>query len=330
MPSWFGAGLEYWAALDSSMTGWTAAEMPRLEDRTVVVTGANSGLGYEGTAALAEKGATVVMACRRPERGEDAAGDIRERVPDADLDVRACDLADLASVAAFADGLTGDYDAVDVLCNNAGVMAVPRQETVDGFETQLGVNHLGHFALTARLWPLLRAGSDRSRVVTQSSEVHERGTIDFEDLHGERAYSEWGAYAQSKLANLLFAYELDRRITEHGVDDVVSVACHPGWAATNLQFRGPEQNGSTLRSVGMKVANELFAQSAAQGALPMLYAATHPSVPGGAYVGPDGLFNGRGYPEYQRSSDASYDPQTARRLWAVSAAATGVTYPFDA
>ncbi|GCF14194.1 short-chain dehydrogenase [Haloarcula mannanilytica] len=311
------------------MTGWTAEDMPSLTDRTVVVTGANSGLGLEGSKAFARKGATVVMACRSVERGESAAAEIREAVPDATLDVRECDLADLANVEAFADGLHEDYDAVDVLCNNAGVMAIPRSETADGFETQVGVNHLGHFALTGHLLDLLRAADGESRIVTQSSGAHEMGEIDFDDLQRERSYGKWEAYGQSKLANLLFAYELQRRLGNHGWEDVLSVACHPGYADTDLQFRGPREMGSTLRTAFMGIANAVLAQSAEQGALPMLYAATADDVIGGEYVGPGGLFDMRGPPEFQQSNAASRDEETAERLWGVSTDLTGVEYDFE-
>jgi NAD(P)-dependent dehydrogenase (short-subunit alcohol dehydrogenase family) len=310
------------------MTGWTAEDMPSLTDRTVVVTGANSGLGLEGSKAFARKGATVVMACRSVERGESAAAEIRDAVPDATLDVRECDLAALSNVASFAEGLRDDYDAVDVLCNNAGVMAIPRSETADGFETQFGVNHLGHFALTGHLLPLLRAADGESRIVTQSSGAHEMGDIDFGDLQGERSYGKWSAYGQSKLANLLFAYELQRRLGNHGWDDVISVACHPGYADTDLQFRGPREMGSTLRTAAMGLANAVLAQSAEQGALPMLYAATADDVIGGEYVGPGGLFDMRGPPEFQQSNEASRDEATAERLWEVSTELTGVEYDF--
>ncbi|MDS0219767.1 oxidoreductase [Haloarcula sp. S1AR25-5A] len=311
------------------MTGWTAEDMPSLTDRTVVVTGANSGLGLEGSEAFARKGATVVMACRSVERGESAAAEIRGAVPDATLDVRECDLGDLANVEAFADGLHEDYDAVDVLCNNAGVMAIPRSETADGFETQFGVNHLGHFALTGHLLDLLRAADGESRIVTQSSGAHEMGEIDFDDLQHERSYGKWDAYGQSKLANLLFAYELQRRLGNHGWDNVISVTCHPGYADTDLQFKGPREMGSTLRTAFMGIANAVFAQSAEQGALPMLYAATADDVIGGEYVGPGGLFDMRGAPEFQQSNEASRDEATAERLWAVSTDLTGVEYDFE-
>ncbi len=302
--------------------------MPAQRGKVVVVTGANSGLGYEATKTFAEKGATVVLACRSVEKGERAVREIQQSVPDADLDVRECDLASLESVRVFTEAFQEDYDELHVLCNNAGVMAIPRQETRDGFEMQFGVNHLGHFALTGHLLDALHQTEGETRVVTQSSGLHERGRIDFDDLHGEDDYDEWDAYAQSKLANVLFAYEFDRLLDEADIENVLSVACHPGYAATNLQRRGPEQSGSTLRLWMMKVANAVMAQSAAQGALPMLYAATAYDVAGGEYVGPGGFMDMRGSPEKQRSSDRSYDVATAERLWDVSEDLTGVEYDF--
>jgi len=310
------------------MSGWTAGEMPAMEGETVVVTGANSGLGYEATKAFADAGATVVMACRSEQRGEDAATDIRREIRGGNLEVRVCDLADLDSVATFAERLREDVDGIDVLCNNAGVMAIPRQETADGFEMQLGVNHFGHFALTGHLLPELRASEGESRVVTQSSGVHERGDIDFTDLNWERSYDKWAAYGRSKLANLLFAYELQRQLDDHEAD-IVSVACHPGYAATDLQFRGPREAGSSVRMGLMKVANRLFGQSAERGALPMLYAATSDDVLGGEYIGPDGLLNMRGHPEFQESNAASRDEGDAEQLWTVSEELTGVSYDFQ-
>ncbi len=312
--------------------------MPRLDGKTVVVTGANSGLGFEGTRAFAANGATVVMACRSVERAEDAAAEIRADARggfDGDLDVRECDLASLDSIRRFADDLAADYDAVDVLCNNAGVMAIPRSETEDGFETQFGVNHLGHFALTGRLFDLLTASdgvSGVSRVVTQSSGAHETGEMDFSDLNWEDSYGKWRAYGRSKLANLLFAYELQRRIdaTESGGEDVGvrSVACHPGYTDTNLQLRTARESRNPLLKVGMRVANAVLGQDADVGAEPMLYAATA-DVDGGAYVEPGGFMNMRGHPTVGRSNDASYDRSDARRLWEYSVEATGVTFPFD-
>ncbi|WP_178915921.1 oxidoreductase [Natronomonas gomsonensis] len=297
------------------MSNWTREDMPELSGRTVVVTGANSGLGLEATRAFARKGAHVVMACRNVE----SAADAREEVPGASLTVEELDLADLDSVRAFAD-TAADLGHIDVLCNNAGVMAIPRSETADGFETQFGVNHLGHFALTGLLLDSLREAPD-PRVVTQSSGIHANGKIDFENLHGTDDYDKWGAYAQSKLANLLFAYELDRRY-----DELTSVGCHPGYAATNLQRRGPEQEGSRLKLAAMTVANRIIAQPAEAGALPMLYAATAEDIEGSDYVGPGGFKNMRGAPETQRSSKRSYDEDTAERLWSVSEELTGVRY----
>ena len=304
---------------------WTPADLPDLNGRRIVVTGANSGIGFAATRLFADAGATVVMACRTPDRARAAADRLRADLPDADLDPRACDLASLDSVADFAADYRADYDALDVLCNNAGVMAIPRSETADGFEEQFGVNHLGHFALTGHLLPALLASPDEARVVTQSSGLHERGEMDFDDLMGERSYDKWAAYGQSKLANLLFAYELDRRADAAGLD-LVSVGCHPGYADTGLQARGPEREGSRLRGAMMTVANALFAQSAAVGAEPLVYAATGDDLTGGEYVGPGGLFGMRGHPERQDSSEASYDEAIAERLWDVSTALTGVSY----
>jgi len=311
---------------------WSVEDMPDCSDRTVVVTGANSGLGFEATKAFARKGATMVMACRSLDRGEQAANDIRDSIDPtgATLNVRRCDLASLDSVESFADGVREDYDALHVLCNNAGVMAIPRTETEEGFEMQLGVNHLGHFALTGHLLDVLVATDGETRVVTQSSGMHTAGELDFEDLHREASYGKWEAYGQSKLANVHFAYELQRRLDDAAITDTKSVACHPGYADTNLQYRGPEASGSRLRYAMMTVANTLLAQPASKGALPMLYAATAPDVEGGAYYGPGGFLNMRGAPERQQSSEASRDEADAERLWERSEELTGVSYDFDA
>jgi len=310
------------------MSGWRNDELAPMDGETVVVTGANSGLGYEGAKAFADAGATVVMACRSEERGEAAATDIRRTVRGGHLAVRVCDLADLDSIAAFTEGFRAEADGIDVLCNNAGVMAIPRQETADGFEMQFGVNHLGHFALTGHLLPELRASEGESRVVTQSSQAHTAGEMAFDDLQSERNYGKWSAYGRSKLANLLFAYELQRRLDDHGLD-VVSVACHPGYADTDLQFRGPRETGSSVRMGIMKVANGLFGQSAERGVLPMLYAAASGAVSGGDYVGPGGFMRMRGAPEIQESNAAARDETDAERLWRVSEELTGVEYDFE-
>ncbi|WP_254536984.1 oxidoreductase [Halomarina litorea] len=313
---------------------WTAVRMPDMTDRTVVVTGANSGLGFEATKELARAGAHVVMACRNPERAEDARERAERAVRDASLDVRELDLADLSSVRAFAEGFAAEYDALHVLMNNAGVMAPPRRETADGFELQFGVNHLGHFALTGLLLDRLRMADGETRVVTTSSGAHKMGGIDFEDLQSERSYSRWRAYGQSKLANLLFTYELQRRLDRAVREDpalageMKAVAAHPGWAATELQTSGPTmgEGESSLRGRAMEVANRLVAQSARMGTLPLLYAATAENVDGSDYIGPGGPFEMRGYPVHVASNERSHDHATARRLWAVSEELTGVTY----
>lgn len=301
--------------------GWTTEDIPDQTGRRVVITGANSGIGFEAAKELARKGAEVVMACRSKERGEGAAEEIRDDVGDADLVVEELDLASLDSVRSFAERMN-DEEEIDVLIDNAGIMAIPRKETEDGFETQFGVNHLGHFALTGLL---LDRVADDGRIVTVSSGMHERGEMDFEDLHWEETYDKWDAYGQSKLANVLFAYELDRRLKEAG-SDVRSMAVHPGYADTNLQRRGPEMEGSKVRKALMTVANKVFAQSAEAGALPTLYAATSPDAEGGEYYGPGGVMNMRGTPERQKSSRESRDEDDARRLWEVSESLTGVEF----
>ncbi len=308
----------------STSSQWTTANIPDLSDKVALVTGANSGLGYETALALAQKNALVIMACRSLAKGEQAAAQIRQQVPDARLDLRQLDLADLDGVNAFAVEVRAAYDRLDMLINNAGVMALPYRETADGFEMQFGVNHLGHFALTGHLLEMLLA-TPGARVVTVSSMLHRGGQINFADLQGKKNYSKRGAYSQSKLANLLFAYELQRRLTAVSAD-VISVAAHPGYAATNLQEAGPNMEGSTLQKRIMEIANKLFAQSAAMGALPTLYAATAADVHGGEFYGPDGFGGMRGYPTCTESSPQSHDAATAVQLWQVSEDLTGVKY----
>jgi NAD(P)-dependent dehydrogenase (short-subunit alcohol dehydrogenase family) len=236
------------------------------------------------------------------------------------------DLASLDSVRSFATAFGERHDDLHVLVNNAGVMFMPYERTEDGFELQFGVNHLGHFALTGLLLDRLLATEGRTRVVTVSSAYHERGELtDLLAVHDEATYDRSQAYSDSKLANVLFAFELQRRLLEAD-HDVTSLAVHPGYAATNLQYRGPEAAGSRLRLLVMKVANTLFAQSAAQGAWPTVYGATHPGVHGGEYVGPGGLLNARGAPELQSASDRANDPDLARRLWERSTEWTGVEF----
>jgi len=295
--------------------------MPSQDGRVAVVTGANSGLGLVVSRELARAGARVVMACRDLSKGERAAEQIRAAVAEADLRVERLDLADLASVREFAERFAG---RLDLLVNNAGVMAPPRRLTRDGFESQFGTNHLGHFALTGRLLPRLLE-ADQPRVVTQSSGAHRFGWMRFDDLQGERRYVRWLAYGQSKLANLMFAFELQRRSEEAG-SALRSLAAHPGYAATNLQFAGPPPYEQALMAVG----NRLFAQSAEMGALPTLYAATVPDLPGGTFVGPDGPLEQRGHPKVVRAARRAYDRQAWRRLWEISEQLTGVRYEFSA
>ena len=306
------------------MAKWSARDIPSQAGRVAVVTGANSGLGLVTARELARAGARVVMGCRDAGRGEAARALVVEQVPDANVDVRRLDLASLSSIREFADNLHADVPDVDLLVNNAGVMAIPRQLTEDGFEMQLGTNHLGHFALTGMMLASMvhRAGS---RVVTVSSTAHKPGRIDFDDLMSERSYGKWTAYYQSKLANLLFAYELQRRLDAAGLP-TVSVAAHPGYSATNLQHVGPRMEGSRLSALLMSFGNTLFAQSDEMGALPQLYAATAPDVRGGEYFGPDGIAESRGHPKRVDSTKASKDTEAARRLWEVSEELTGVRY----
>src|SRR5437660_3292342 len=247
-----------------AMHNWTSEDIPDQTGKLVVVTGANSGLGYQTAWALAGKGARVVLAVGDEEKGRAAAEAIQRAYPRAQVEVMALDLADLRSVRRFADTLRARYDALPLLINNAGVMALPYRRTVDGFEMQFGTNHLGHFALSGLLLPAIQAAPG-ARVVTVSSGAHTNGSIDFDNLDGSQGYKPWRAYAQSKLANLLCAYELQRRLAAAGAT-ALSVGCHPGWTATNLQAAGPRMAGARLRVRLTTVANRALAQSAAMGA----------------------------------------------------------------
>src|SRR3954451_9298497 len=294
-----------------STSKWTPKDLPNLDGRTVVITGATSGIGRAAATELARAGARVVLAVRNTQRGGQIAGELG-----GGAEVRALDLTDLASVRAFAEGWAGP---IDVLINNAGVMAVPEGRTKDGFETQIGTNHLGHFALTNLL-----LGHVTDRVVTIASGAHRMGKIDLEDLNWERrSYKRWPAYGQSKLANLLFTFELQRRLAEAG-SPVRAVAAHPGYAATELQSR----TGNVLQNGVMAIANRLLAQSGDQGAWPTQFAATQ-DIPGGSYVGPDGRGEIRGHPTLVSPSSAATDAETARRLWELSERLTGVRYEFE-
>jgi len=312
---------------------WSTADVPDLGGVGAVVTGANSGLGLQTSIGLARAGAQVVMGCRDAGRGEAALAAVRAAVPGARALVLPLDLADLASVRRFAgevpDALDGGADGgLGLLVNNAGVMAIPRRETADGFEMQLGTNHLGHFALTGLLLGALLKGSPAGRpprVVTVSSAVHRGGSLHRDDLMLARDYGPWVAYNQSKLANLLFAYELQRRVDAAGLS-LLSVAAQPGYAATNLQGVGPAMTGRRVGGLVMRLGNALFAQSAEHGAWPSLRAATDPGVRGGEYYGPSGLGEQRGRPKRVGSSAASRNEADAAWLWERSAELTGVHY----
>jgi NAD(P)-dependent dehydrogenase (short-subunit alcohol dehydrogenase family) len=306
------------------MAKWTTADMPDQSGRVAIVTGANSGIGLVAARELVRAGAHVVMAVRDTERGEEAATKVGANGSAAE--VMRLDLADLASVRAFADGFAARHDGPDLLVNNAGVMALPHRRTADGFEMQFGTNHLGHFALTGLLLPGL-LGQTEPRVVTISSNAHKGGRIKFDDLHGERRYMKWVAYSQSKLANVLFAFELARRARDAGTS-LRSVAAHPGYAATNLQAAGPRMAGSKVNERFMAALNRIVAQDDEHGALPTLYAATVERLPSGSYVGPNGPFEFRGHPRLTSASGRARDEQLARRLWEVSEELTGVRYDF--
>ncbi len=309
------------------MSSWRLADMPDLDGRTAVVTGATSGLGLVTARELARAGARVLLACRNPEKAERVAGEIRLAAAGALVETIPLDLSSLASVERCADGLHERVDRLDLLVNNAGVMAPPLRRTDDGFELQFGTNHLGHFALTGQVLDLLLAAPS-PRVTNVASSAHRIGKMRWDDLNWERSYSKWPAYGQSKLANLLFTFELQRRAQRAGSDLFVTAA-HPGYAATHLQAAGPEMAGSALMLRTMGVANRVFGQSDEMGALPILYAATMP-VPPGAYVGPDGPFESRGHPKLVGTTSAARDVAAQERLWEASEQLTGIRFAFDA
>jgi NAD(P)-dependent dehydrogenase (short-subunit alcohol dehydrogenase family) len=304
------------------MAKWTTADIPDQTGRVAVITGANTGLGYETAAALAEHGAHVVLAVRNLDKGKDAAARITATGPRGEVALQELDLTSLDSVRATARQLRSDYDHIDLLINNAGVMYTPKSTTKDGFELQFGTNHLGHFAFTGllldRLLPV--AGS---RVVTVSSIGHRiLADIHFDDLQWERSYNRVAAYGQAKLANLLFTYELQRRLASHGT--TIAAAAHPGMSDTELMRNMPAPLVTAFERIAPVVA-----QDAAIGALPTLRAATDPAVLGGQYYGPDGLGQTRGYPKIVGSSKKSHDADRQRRLWTVSEELTGVVFPID-
>lgn len=305
------------------MATWNVGDIPDQRGRTAIVTGANSGIGYAAARALAHRGAHVILACRSPERGAAALERMSSEVPDGSVELIRLDLGDLNSVRDFAETYTHASDRLDLLVNNAGVMAVAQGRTADGFETQFGINHLGHFALTGLLLPLLLA-TPGARVVTVSSGMHLRANIDIDDLNSERKYGRWLAYGRSKTANLLFTHELARRLAANG-SDVVAAAAHPGYAATNLQTAGPSAEGRKGVERFMRVGNRLFAQSAASGALPTLYAATDPGVRPDSFIGPS-FAMWRGTPGPSTRASWTLNDRAGERLWTASERLTGITY----
>jgi NAD(P)-dependent dehydrogenase (short-subunit alcohol dehydrogenase family) len=302
---------------------WTAEAVGDQRGRTAVITGANSGIGFEAAKVLAERGATVVLACRDLRKATEAAGRIADLVPGATVDVVLLDLASLASVRQAAEQIRSRYPHIDLLINNAGLMMPPYGRTEDGFELQIGTNHLGHFALTGLLLDRLLA-TPGSRVVTVSSFGHRSGRIDLEDLDfSRRAYRPTAAYGQSKLANLLFTYELQRRLAAAGAR-TIAVALHPGAVPTELQ----RHTSGAMRVAGNLLMNWLGQRDAAMGALATLRAATDPDARGGEYYGPDGFLGWSGYPAVAESSARSHDTGMQRRLWAESETLTEVSYEF--
>ncbi|CCK24779.1 Retinol dehydrogenase 13 [Streptomyces davaonensis JCM 4913] len=306
------------------ITRWTARDIPDQRGRTALITGANTGIGFETAKALATRGATVILAVRDTDRGKAAAEEIRAAVPGADPHVQHLDLSSLASVRDAADEVRGTWRCIDLLINNAGVMYTPHSRTADGFELQFGTNHLGHFALTGLLLDLIPATTD-SRIVTVSSAGHRMGgPIDFGDLDWhKRPYNRTAAYGHSKLANLMFTYELQRRLPAAGP---LALAAHPGGADTSGS-KNAMSHSSALTRTAFAAIRPLLLQAPAMGALPILRAAADPTARGGQYYGPRGFQQSKGHPKVVRSSAASYDLAAQRRLWDLSEELTGVTFP---
>lgn len=301
---------------------WTEHDIPNQQGKTILVTGANSGLGFHTSRALAAAGARVLMACRSADKAQAARAQILQQVPQADLQILSLDLASLASVKACTQLVLDSTDQLDTLINNAGIMAVPYAQTEDGFEMQIGTNHFGHFALTLGLLPLLNK-APAARVVSVSSMAHNwTPGLDFDDLDWtRRKYRRWQAYGDSKIANLYFSFELGRRLAG---STVTVAAAHPGYSDTHLQYVAAERKNSTLERAVMWLGNTLFAQPADRGALPSMYAATAADVISGDYIGPDGFQQTRGYPRKVGSNRRSRKRDIAARLWEVSEQRTGL------
>lgn len=302
---------------------WTKDNITDVSEQVVIITGANSGLGFETAAALAERKAKVILAVRNMEKGSEAAGKIKSLYPGAHVTPMQLDLGDLNSVRAFAADFMHQYESLSILINNAGIMIPPLRLTKDGFESQFGGNHLGHFALTGLLLPKL-ISTPNSRVVTVSSIAAHNAAIDFDNLDGSKGYSAIKFYGQSKLANLMFARELQNKLRSNHLD-VASVACHPGISNTNLFSFGSGKQANTV----MRMLTGLLSQPAHMGALPTLYAATAPTIKGGEYIGPDGRGGRKGYPKSAEIINKLYDADISNRLWNISESLTGVSYKFN-
>jgi NAD(P)-dependent dehydrogenase (short-subunit alcohol dehydrogenase family) len=303
---------------------WKASDMPDLTGKIALVTGGNSGLGFFTCLELARKGAHVVLAARNKERGLDALEKIKLKIPSADLQFMKLDLANIESIKHFADSFIEEYEKLDILINNAGVMALPLRRTAQGFEMQFGTNHLGHFALTSLLFDFIER-TPGSRIVNVSSLMHKRGKINFDDLNWEKSYSKWDAYSQSKLSNLLFSLELNRRLRSAGKQTSVMTS-HPGYASTKLQIRGGEMEGSKMTVRANNLMNALIAQPAWKGALPSLYAATCEKAISGKLYGPSGLGSIRGYPREEKINPKLTNPEVAKRLWEESERLIGMRF----
>ncbi|ETP69608.1 SDR family oxidoreductase [Planococcus glaciei] len=296
-------------------------EENRLTEKTAIITGANSGLGLETAKAFAGQGVHVILAVRDTDKGQTALEHIKKEAPGASVEVMKLDLSDLDSISDFAEQAKGKMDSLDLLINNAGVMVPPFTKTKDGIELQFASNHLGHFALTGRLLPLLLK-APASRVVTLSSLAHRGAAIDFDNLDGSKGYKGMKFYGQSKLANLMFAQELDKRLKQHGLP-TISIACHPGISATNLFKFGKREAPRIFK----RLMNRYF-QPAVMGALPTIYAATEPGLKGGEYIGPDGKGQRRGYPIIETPHKAAHNEAVSQRLWEISEKLTGVSFNF--
>ncbi len=302
---------------------WTTNDIPDQAGKTIVITGANSGLGLESTRVLAGKGAHIVMACRNLEKGEAAKQEVLAQVPNASLDLMQLDLGSLDSVRAFADAYKAKYDRLDVLMNNAGIMAIPYRETADGFETQFGVNHLGHFALTGLLMDVILK-TPNARIMNVTSSANWFGKINLDDLNSKQNYDRWGAYGQSKLANILFTFELQRRLDAAGADVMTNTA-HPGFVITNLQVNSSQQSETAFEWFMYQVMEPILGQDVSMGVLSQLYGAVATDAKPATFYGPR-TFNVRGYPKAAKANKIAYDESVARRLWEVSEQMTGVTY----